>query len=85
MCLESGPFLFGAPADYARGKAAVFPDEGGPVILVVDVPEDIIARAINEWFPLNQGLVQFDTGAGLEELMAAWPRLPKHTVDVSDE
>ena len=85
MCLEAGPFLFGTPELYARGKAAEFPDEGGPVILVVDIPQDIIARAINEWFPLSQGLVQFDPGAGLEELAAAWLTLPKRIVDVPDE
>ena len=33
--------------------------------------------AVNDWFPLTQGLVQFDCGAGLEELIAAWPGLPK--------
>jgi hypothetical protein len=85
MSLEAGPFLFGTPDEYARGKAAEFPDERGPVILVVDVPEDIIARAISEWFPLSQGLIQFDPGAGLEELFADWPTLPKRIVDVSDE
>jgi len=73
------------PEEYARGIAAEFPDEGGPVILVVDVPEDIIARAINDWFPLSQGLIQFDPGAGLEELLAAWPTLQKRIVEVSDE
>jgi hypothetical protein len=79
------PFLFGTPAGYARGKAAAFPGEGGPVILAVSVPEDIIAMAVNEWFPLSQGLVQFDPGAGLEELMAAWPTLEKRILGVSDE
>jgi len=68
-----------------RGKAAAFPDEGGPVILVVDVPEDVIAGAINDWFPLSQGLVQFDPGAGLEELLAVCPTLPKQIVELSDE
>lgn len=77
MCVEGGPFLFGTPEEYARSKAAQFPDEGGPVILAVDVPDDIIQRAVNEWFPLSQGLVQFDLGAGLEELVTAWPNLPK--------
>ncbi len=85
MCLEAGPFLFGTPGDYARGKAAAFPGEGGPVILVVDVPEDVIASATNDWLPLGQGLIQFDPGAGLEELLAAWPTLPKHIVELSDE
>ncbi len=77
MSVEAGPFLFGRPEDYARGKAKEFPDEGGPVILVVDVPDNIVQRAVNDWFPLNQGLVQFDADAGLEELLAAWPTLTK--------
>ena len=77
MNLEAGPFLFGTPADYARGKAREFPDEGGPVILAVDVPDAIIQRAVNDWFPLSQGVVQFDPGSGLEELVAAWGTLAK--------
>jgi hypothetical protein len=77
MNVEAGPFLFGRPEDYARSKARQFPDEGGPVILVVDVPEDLVQRAANVWFPLAQGLVQFDPGAGLEELIVAWPVLHK--------
>ncbi len=85
MSLESGPFLFGTPEEYARRKAAAFPDEGGPAILEVDVPEEIVARAANQWFPLSQGLVQFDRGAGLEELIADWKALEKRLVDVSDE
>jgi hypothetical protein len=28
-CLESGPFLFGTPEEYARKKASLFPSEGG--------------------------------------------------------
>ncbi len=76
MALEHGPFYFGRPEEYAGRKAAGFPNEGGPAILAVDVPDRIIALAVNEW-PLRQGLVQFDEGAGLEELMAAWPTLWK--------
>ena len=72
MTLENGPFDFGTPETYARGKATEFPDEGGAVILVLDVPDDIVQRAITEWYPLSQGLIQFDPGAGLEELRAAW-------------
>ena len=55
MNLGAGPFLFGTPEDYARGKAKEFPDEGGPVILVIDVPEDIVQKAATAWFPLSQG------------------------------
>ncbi len=71
--LEQGPFLFGSPEEYACRKAADFPNEGGAAILAVDVPDAIIALAVNEWFPLSQGLIQFDEGAGLKELRAAWP------------
>jgi hypothetical protein len=78
-CLESGPFPLGTPQEYALHKAAGFSGEGGPVILAVDVPDDIIALAVDEvYFPLTQGVVQFDEGAGLEELRAAWQTLPKH-------
>lgn len=75
--LEQGPFLFGAPEEYACQKASTFPNEGGAAILVVDVPDDTIALSLSEWFPLSQGLVQFDEGVGLKELRAAWPTLWK--------
>jgi hypothetical protein len=84
LCLEAGPFPFGSPEQYARGKANEFPDEGGPVILMVDVPEDVIALTINDWFPLSQGLIQFDRSSGLEELLSAWQNLEKRIV-VLDE
>ena len=77
LFIETGPILFGRPEDYAHGKAKEFPNEGGPVILVVDVPDQIVQRALNDWFPLSQGLIQFDAGAGMEELLAAWAALTK--------
>lgn len=69
--------LFGSPEDYARGKAKEFPDEGGPVILEVDVPDNVVHKAVSEWFPLSQGLVQFDLGAGMEELLDIWSNVAK--------
>jgi hypothetical protein len=73
----------GTPEEYARGKAAVFTSEGGSAILAVDVPDDIIALAVNEVYcPLSQGVVQFDEDAGLPELRAAWPALPKQIIPV---
>jgi hypothetical protein len=81
--LEGGPFPVGTPEEYARRKATAFPIEGGPVILRVEVPDDIIALATDEvYFPLSQGLVQFDEGAGLEELRAAWSSLPMRIVSL---
>ena len=75
--LVLGPFLLGTAEDYARAKARVFPDEGGPAILEVDVPDEIVREAVNDWFPLDQGFVQFDLGAGLERLISTWPSLVK--------
>ncbi len=81
--LESGPFVLAPPEKYACEKAALFPDEGGPVLRKVDVPDEVVALAVDEvYFPLSQGLVQFDAGAGLEELRAVWSRLIKVTVPV---
>lgn len=83
-CLEAGPFPLGTPGDYARHKAAGFPTEGGPAILVVDVPDDIVALAVDDvYFPLSQGIVQFDEGAGLERLRATWASLTKEIRRVS--
>lgn len=77
--LEAGPFLYDTPDVYARGKASQCPAEGGPVILVIEsVPDAVLAAADPDgWFPVKDGLVQFGTGAGLEELLAVWPALPK--------
>ena len=82
MNAEFGPFLFSTPEVYARGKAKQFPDEGGPALLAVEVPEEIVREAANAWFPINQGLVQFDQGSGLEELLESWPNLWKELRDV---
>jgi hypothetical protein len=75
--LEEGPYLFKPPEYYATGKAKGFPSEGGPVILVMEVPEDIVMKAATDDFTLGGGLIQFDRGAGMEELLAAWPNLLK--------
>jgi hypothetical protein len=81
--LPNGPFPVGEPKDYARRKAALFPTEGGPVILEVEVPDHILALAADEaLLPLSQGIVQFDEGAGLEELRGAWPTLPKRILEL---
>jgi hypothetical protein len=77
--LEAGPFLFGPVEEYERQKAGLpeCKNERGPAILAVEVPDDLIAMAVDEYFPLSQGLVQFDEGKGLEELRAAWSTLWK--------
>ena len=67
----------GRPEDYASLKANLFPEEGGPVILVMDVPEHIVEKTFIDRKPVDRGVVQFDEGAGLEELLAASPMLTK--------
>jgi len=82
-CLEFGPFPLGTPEEYANRKAAGFPNEGGPAIIALDIPDAIVALAVDEvYFPLSQGVVQFDEGAGLEALRAAWSTLSKQIVTV---
>src|SRR5262245_28288809 len=75
--LETGPFTLQSPSDYAIGKAKNFPSEGGPVILVMDVPDEIIDKTDLVFFPRHSGVIQFDRGFGLEELLAAWPTITK--------
>jgi hypothetical protein len=36
MYLEAGPFLYKRPEVYAEGKAKQCPNEGGPVILLIE-------------------------------------------------
>jgi len=71
-----GPYLFGDPWVIASGKAAHFPTEGGPAVLEVEVPEEIVALAINE-----VAEIRFQPGYGLEELCATWPALPKRILE----
>jgi hypothetical protein len=71
-----GPFPVGAPEDYARAKANLFPTEGGPAILEVAVPPEIVALALESGGEVRFGL----DGGGLRELIAAWPTLPKRVI-----
>lgn len=82
--LLTGPFLFGNPDDYAIGKSKAFPGEGGPFRILVNVPVELIALTNPDgMFPLSQGLVQFDNGAGLEEFLTAWPSLSKKLIEIA--
>jgi hypothetical protein len=88
-CLPFGPFeCTDTPEEYAWGKARAAAregrEEGGPALLVMDIPDDIIALAVDEWFPLAQGFVQFDRGPSLEALRAAWSRLEKRIIPFTD-
>ena len=69
---SQGPYHSGDPKVVAAGKATLFPDEGGPAILEMEVPEEIIALSVNQ-----VSEIRFQPGYGLEELIAAWPTLAK--------
>src|SRR5581483_1979726 len=69
---ESGP-----PEEYARGKAEQATDEGGPVILEIDVPDEVIDAAL-----ITGGEVRFEMNCGLPELLQSWPTLPKRIIEL---
>jgi hypothetical protein len=55
---------------YARGKAAAFPNERGAAVVAVDAPEDVVRMAAVEHLSLFGGLIEYDEGADLAELVA---------------
>ena len=74
----------GTPEEYARSKASNFPDEGGPVILEIDVPDEIVDLVRNDsecgWMVAMSGEVRFEPTLGLNELCQAWPTLVKRII-----
>jgi hypothetical protein len=74
MSPAGGPFPVGTPERYAAAKARVFPNEGGPAIIEVEVPEDIADLAY------LAGEYRFEAGFGLAELLRDWPILVKRVV-----
>ena len=55
---------------YALGKAAAFPNERGPAVVVVDVPDEVVRTAALEHLSLFEGLIEYDETAELGELVA---------------
>jgi hypothetical protein len=74
-CPEGAPASVGTPQQYATGKARLFPNEGGPAIVEVEVPVDLADLAIDAG-----GEIRFEPGFGLEELLKAWPQIAKRIV-----
>jgi hypothetical protein len=67
----------------ASNKDALFPNEGGPAILEVSVPDWIMAILYAD--PIAAGLarsgeIRFDPFCGLNELCAEWPKLAKRVI-----
>lgn len=75
----------GAAEQYAQTKSANFPNEGGPAILEVEVPEWIVDILRNDPIAgmiVASGEVRFEPDLGLTELRQAWPTLTKRIVPV---
>lgn len=66
---EGSPSAVGDPLAYARGKAVAFPNEFGPVVVAVDVPDDVVRMAAVEHLSLFAGLIEYDEGADLSQLV----------------
>lgn len=80
---DGRPCSTGTPEMAARGKAAHFPDEGGPAILEVNVPAWIMAILYAD--PIAAGLarsgeIRFEPESGLNELRAEWRNLLKRVI-----
>jgi hypothetical protein len=78
--IKGRPCQFGEPETAARNKDGLFPREGGPAILEVDVPAEIMAILYAD--SIAAGLakaseIKFEAESGLNELRAAWPNLAK--------
>ncbi len=78
----------GRPEEYAWGKAKMAVrerrDEGGAALLIVEVPDDIVGLAVDDWFPLSQGFVQFDRGPSMSALRTAWPTLKMRIIALTE-
>jgi hypothetical protein len=73
----------GTAERYARMKSANFPNDGGPVILEVEVSTWIVDILRNDPFAgivVASGEVRFERDLGLAELQQVWPTLTKRIV-----
>lgn len=67
----------------ARNKDSLFPDEGGPAILEVQVPEWIMAILYADSLAAAwalSGEIRFEPESGLSELRAEWHNLVKRVI-----
>jgi hypothetical protein len=77
LARPGGRVQHGAPEVVARGKAALFTDEGGAVIIEVDVTDAVVRKADD-----YGDEVRFLPGIGLEELLQTWTDLPKRLIEL---
>jgi hypothetical protein len=72
------------PAEfYAQSKSEIFPKEGGPAILEIEIPVWIVDILKNDPIAamiISSGEFRFEPDLGLKELQQAWPTLSKRIV-----
>jgi hypothetical protein len=70
--------------EYARRKANNFPNEGGAVILEIEVPDWLVDYFRNHpdgrYYIADSGEIRFELGMGLEQLLQEWPNLTKRII-----
>lgn len=80
---DGRPCGTGTPEQAAHNKHALFPNEGGPAILEVGVPAEVMAILYADSIAAGlarSGEIRFDPESGLNELRAAWPNLTKRVI-----
>lgn len=80
---DGRPCSTGTPEVAARNKDALFPGEGGPVILEVHVPAWIMAILYADAIAAGlarSGEIRFEAESGLNELRAEWHNLSKRVI-----
>lgn len=80
---DGRPCGTGTPELAAGEKASLFPEEGGPAILEVEVPAWIMDILYAD--PIASGLarggeIRFEPESGLNELRAEWHKLAKRVI-----
>src|SRR5665213_1678438 len=85
-CVAFGPFPLGEPEMYACYKSRIknFRDEGGPAIVMVDIPDEIVKLAVDEEFlPISQGIVDFREGPVLVARCNVWLKLKRRIIPLN--
>lgn len=80
---DGRPCDTGTPDVVAQNKHSLFPNEGGPAIVEVAVPDWILAILNAESIAASMaqgGEIRFEPESGLNELRAEWPNLTKRVI-----
>lgn len=96
--LADGPFPYGSPEEAARGKSRSFPEAGPPVILEMNIPDNLWSELVGTpgeesegkgvdhvgevWSGIDFWETKKDFGAA--KLREVWPRLNKRIIPLEE-